>query len=62
MKNDFDHSVEGLNREIQKLQKLAEGMELLEKVWIEIGPYGQGKVSDQTASKLSSYFQFDDSE
>jgi len=35
---------------------------LLEMIFIEIGPYRDGKVSDETWYKVRKFFHFDDSE
>jgi hypothetical protein len=36
--------------------------ELLLKVWLDIGPYGHDKVSEETLREVNNYLNFDDSE
>lgn len=49
-------------RFMEELQTLHEGFALLEKIWSDVGPYKNGKISDETWSKVRNYFQFDDAE
>jgi hypothetical protein len=37
-------------------------MELLQRVYLELGPYRDGKIEDQTWNKVRDFFDFDDSE
>lgn len=39
-----------------------EAVKLLEAVYVEMGPYRQDKVSDETWRKVCDFFGFDDSE
>jgi hypothetical protein len=57
MAEKFD--LNGFVDEINNLQK-AKG--LLQTVWLEIGPYGHGKISAETRDELNNFFKFDDSE
>lgn len=57
------------NDVIDRIYKLSEDLNdllkaraLLEQVYIEIGPYKDGAVSDETWRKVRDYFKFDDSE
>lgn len=43
------------------IANLNKSYELLEKVHLEIGPYGDGKLFDKTRYEINDYFEFDDS-
>lgn len=47
---------------LAEIARLNEGYELLEKIWLEVGPYQQDKVTPETWRKVNDYFHFDDSE
>ena len=47
---------------LEQIEDLQTAKELLEKVWVEVGPYNHDKLSDKTMSELQKYFKFDDSE
>jgi len=50
---------------IEELQTLLYAKELLEKIWLEIGPYdekGVFKNNPELQTKLNNFMQFDDSE
>lgn len=47
---------------ISEVENLKRAMDLLEKVFHEIGPYGSGTLDPQTLGDLRSFFKFDDSE
>jgi hypothetical protein len=47
---------------IQLFQRAEKAEELLQKIWIEVGPYNQEKLSGETLRKLNDWFEFDDSE
>lgn len=49
----------GLLDEIEDLKK-AKG--LLGEIYAEVGPYGNGRISDQLLYRINYYFKFDDSE
>lgn len=44
--------------EIEALQK---ARTLLEKIYSEVGPYGEQSISGESVSKLNAFFKFDDS-
>ncbi len=50
-----------IDKLIEEIENLKEAADLLEKVWLEIGPYTD-KISDELSYKLNSFFKFDDSE
>ena len=50
-----------LSKLIEEIEELKEARQLLEKVWLEIGPYTD-KISDELSSQLNNFFRFDDSE
>lgn len=41
---------------------LQEAKELLEHIYVQIDPYKDGKIDDNTWRKVRDYFNFDDSE
>lgn len=45
--------------EIDEFQK---ARELLDKVYLEIGPYQEGKLTKETWYRVRDYFKFNDSE
>lgn len=45
----------------ENINKLLEAFALLEKVYQEIGPYQDGKLTQETWFKVRDYFGFDDS-
>jgi hypothetical protein len=47
---------------IEMLQHVIEAQELLEKIWLEIGPYREGELTDATHTRLNNFMRFDDSE
>jgi hypothetical protein len=51
--------VENLINELERMQL---ARKLLETVYLEIGPYKNGQISDETLDKLRRFFNFDDSE
>ena len=44
-----------------EINKANEADAILEKIWLEIGPYSN-KISSEAMNRLRSYFEFDDSE
>jgi hypothetical protein len=44
------------------LDTLINAQKLLERVYLEIGPYKRDQVSDRTWDEVRNYFEFDDSE
>ena len=51
-----------LEKLLKEIEDLKKAKELLNKVWIEMGPYRDGDIDDETWSKISEYMFFDDSE
>lgn len=47
---------------IEEINHLIEAKKLLERVYLEVGPYGDGKIERETRHKINDYFNFDDSE
>ena len=47
---------------LEQIDDLKTAKELLERVWVDIGPYQHDKASDKTMRDLQRYFKFDDSE
>lgn len=54
--------MEILEKFLDEFEHLKEARELLEKVYIEIGPYNDGGLSEETLMRLRAFFEFDDSE
>jgi hypothetical protein len=44
------------------LTKLVDAKELLERIHLEVGPYGTGEVSEKSLNEMNDLFEFDDSE
>lgn len=55
---NFDH----LDKTLEDIAKLREAYELLERVYLEHGPYGDCPIPDELRYKINDYFGFDDSE
>lgn len=53
--------IQYLKQEIKRLQGQLESEELLEEIWIELGPYTP-HLSLELLRKLQNHFDFDDSE
>jgi hypothetical protein len=51
--------IEELLKEIRMLQQACD---LLSKIYIELGPYRDGKIDDKTWDAVRDFFKFDDSE
>jgi hypothetical protein len=48
---------------VTEVKELLEGRELLERIFYrELGPYGDGKLTQETRNDLQNYFGFDDGE
>jgi len=47
---------------LEEIMDLKEAKELLEQLFIELGPYQNGKISQNTWLEICNYFEFDDSE
>ena len=54
--------LEILSEEQDHTQRIMDGLHLLEEVWVEIGPYNRGPISEELLRKFRDYFEFDDSE
>ena len=50
-----------LQKKIKRLEKQVQTEELLQAVWLELGPYTP-HISNELRYKLQDYFGFDDSE
>ena len=50
-----------LKAEIERLEKQVEAEELLQEIWLELGPYTP-HISNELRYKLQDHFCFDDSE
>lgn len=51
-----------LEKTLEEISKLKTAHELLFNVWLDVGPYKDRKVSEETWDKVRNYFKFDDSE
>ena len=47
---------------IEELDSLKKSHDLLESVHLEIGPYGDGELTEKTRFAINDHFRFDDSE
>ncbi|MNJ90171.1 hypothetical protein D3C87_77650 [compost metagenome] len=61
-RNRKKDNVFDLNTFISEITHLQEAKELIERVFVEVGPYGNGKISEELLSKINDYMKFDDSE
>ena len=46
----------------KEMEELLEAYDILEQVWLNIGPYNDGKVSNETLRRINNLMKFDDSE
>ena len=53
--------IEKLQQEIDQLNEQLKSEELLQEIWIELGPY-TSHLSSELLLKLHNHFDFDDSE
>lgn len=51
-----------LSELVNEISHAEKGLKILEQIWIEVGPYNQNKVSEETLNELNKFFEFDDSE
>lgn len=54
--------METLQKLLKEIKNLEDAKDLLEKIWLDIGPYQDGEVSSETWRKVRNFFEFDDSE
>lgn len=47
---------------IDAISELQQALNILEAVYHEFGPYGNGEISFETRMKMNNYFKFDDGE
>ena len=47
---------------LAEMKHLMEAADLLEKVYLERGPYADGEITKETWNKVRDFFEFDDSE
>ena len=47
---------------LKEIENLEHARKLLDKIWMDIGPYDQGKITDDTWRELRKFYDFDDSE
>ncbi len=52
----------GVKDLISALERVVDMEDLLQRVWLDIGPYNSGKVSPETLRRLNNFQEFDDSE
>lgn len=55
------HTMHTLQTEIQRLNEYQEALEILDLVWIELGPYNT-VLTPNTKQRLNTFMEFDDSE
>jgi len=58
----LNFKIETINKLMDELDTLRSGCRLLEDVYLEYGPYGDGEISDELRRKINNFFKFDDSE
>ncbi|MFA5025032.1 MAG: hypothetical protein WC503_00795 [Candidatus Shapirobacteria bacterium] len=59
---DIFNPFPSLDKNIEEIKKLREAYDLLVSIHLEIGSYGQGKLSQELLFKMNDFFEFDDSE
>ena len=47
---------------LEEIERLQKAERILTQVWIEMGAYDQGKLSNETWFALRDFFKFNDSE
>jgi hypothetical protein len=58
----IDEETRTVNKLIDEMQRLKLGCQLLEEVFLGVGPYGDGEIPDELRYKINNFFYFDDSE
>jgi hypothetical protein len=61
MRNSMRETLQALQSQIDELEASKEAIELLQEVWLELGPYTP-HLSNKLCHKLRDFFNFDDSE
>jgi hypothetical protein len=51
-----------LSKVLSEIEKLQEALNLLETIYLEVGPYRDGEIQEKTWYKVQDFFGFDDSE
>lgn len=51
-----------LDELLKELEELKKAREILEWVYVDIGPYGARQLQEETLNLIRNYFDFDDSE
>ena len=51
-----------LDKLLEEIKDLKKAKELLEAIYIEVGPYKHTHIDNNTWSKVCDYFNFDDGE
>lgn len=62
MTKQKQHPIDLIDKFIDGYHELKQARELLLDLYIEIGPYKDGKIKESTWDKVRDYFDFDDSE
>lgn len=54
------HNLDNIDNLLEEIKSMRTAVELLESLWIELGPYRANKISEETWDKVRSFFDFDD--
>lgn len=57
-----ERAMTSIQKLIKEISDLEYAKDLLEKVYLELGPYRDGKIRQETWQEVQNYFGFDDSE
>jgi hypothetical protein len=61
MRDSIREKIQVLQSQIDELEASKEAIELLQEIWLELGPYTP-HLSNDLRYKLQDFFKFDDSE
>ena len=46
---------------VEEIERLEKAHDILERVWIAVGPYNHDKIDNELMRDLNNYMEFDDS-
>lgn len=58
----MDIETDTLDNLVGEIKSLKEAKEILKSIYLDVGPYGSYKVSQEALDNMNKYFRFDDSE
>lgn len=60
--SNFDTLLDAQHERRDHEEQMVQALELLHTVWLELGAYDTGELTEQTLNQLNDFFDFDDSE